>query len=409
MVGAQHLHQVVGPILIVVAAPYTVLVQQWCGEIELFGLSPINLTLEAGPKGREQAIADARRRLRMGLTPAEALVVSIDTLCTPDFIEQVGRYDGPKLLIADECHNLGVSGFANSPPVIFDYRLGLSATPVRQYDDEGTAFLFDYFGPTCFSFQLEQAIGRCLTPYDYFAHFVSLRDDEMAEWRDLSDQIARLAWKIDAGIKDERLEHLLLKRRRVLETAEQKLDRLGELLDAENLRTIRYTLIYATDKDPRQLLRVNEMLNARELKFHQLTAEETADKEKSQRILSSFQAGDLQILTAKRVLDEGVNVPQIERAYILASTTVRRQWVQRRGRLLRMCKEIGKTHAIIHDLVALPPEAYAGQRIDADARKVVRSELDRVWEFARLSRNGARNGGPFEQVERLKALLRDGD
>jgi superfamily II DNA or RNA helicase len=409
MIGAQHLHEVVGPLLIVVAAPYTVLVRQWCGEIELFGLSPIDLTLQPGPKGREQAIADARRRLRMGLTPAEVLVVSIDTLCTQEFIEQITEYEGPKLLIADECHNLGAAGFAKAPPIIFDYRLGLSATPVRQYDEEGTAFLFDYFGPSCFSFQLEQAIGRCLTPYDYFVHFVALSDDEMSEWRDLTDQIGRLAWKIETGIDDAQLNLLLLRRRRVLETAGGKLRCLGELLDVENLRDIRYTLIYATDKDPEQLKRVNDLLNARDLLFHQLTSEETSDKTQSQRILSRFQAGELQILTAKRVLDEGVNVPQIERAYILASTTVRRQWVQRRGRLLRTCKEIGKTHAIIHDLVALPPEAYDGQRMDPDARKVVRSELDRVWEFARLSRNGARSGGPFEQVERLKALLRDGE
>jgi superfamily II DNA or RNA helicase len=121
--------------------------------------------------------------------------------------------------------------------------------------------------------------------------------------------------------------------------------------------------------------------------------------------MSRFQSGALRVLTAKRVLDEGVNVPQIERAYLLASTTVKRQWVQRRGRLLRICKEIGKTHAVIHDLVALPPEAYSGERLDIEAKKIVRSELDRVWEFARLSRNAARDGGPFEQVERLRQLL----
>lgn len=406
MIGAHQLHEQVGPLLIVVAAPYNVLVQQWCGEIDLFGLKSVDLTAEAGPKGRERAIADARRRLRLGLSPSEALVISNDTLCTPEFIAAVAKHDGPKLLIADECHNLGAAGFMSAPPICFDYRLGLSATPVRQYDDEGTAALFDFFGEPVFSFLLEQAIGRCLTPYDYHVHFVSLDTDEMADWRDLSEQIARLAWKIEAGIKDDRLNNLFLKRRRVLETARGKLGVLCDLLDEEDVRRLRYTLIYATDKDPRQLEAVNAALHERRILFHQLTAEETADRQRARRILDRFQSGDLQILTAKRVLDEGVNVPQIERAYILASTTVRRQWVQRRGRLLRMCKAIGKTHAVIHDLVALPPEAYDGGSLDSEAKKIVTAELDRVWEFARLSRNGAQNDGPFAKVEELRALLR---
>ena len=405
MIGAHQLHAEVGPLMIVVAAPYKVLVQQWCGEVDLFGLRAADLTAESGAKGRERVIANARRRLRLGLSPSEALVVSNDTLCTPEFAAQIAKHDGPKLLIADECHNLGAAGFMTNPPNFFEYRLGLSATPVRQYDEEGTAALFEFFGEPCFSFLLEQAIGRCLTPYDYHVHFVPLARDEMAEWRDLCEQIAKLSWKFEAGIKDDRLNSLLLKRRRVLETARSKLDKLGELLDQENARALRYTLIYATDKDPTQLEQVNAALNERRILFHQLTAEESGDKARTQRILSRFQSGDLQVLTAKRVLDEGVNVPQIERAFILASTTVRRQWVQRRGRLLRTCKAIGKTHAIIHDLVALPPEAYEGGALDSEAKKIVNSELDRAWEFARLSRNGAVTGGPFEKVEELRALL----
>ncbi len=408
MVGAHYLHAEVGPLLIVVAAPYNVLVQQWCGEIELFGLRAVDLTAAGGPKGRDRAIADARRRLRMGLSPSEALVVSNDTLSTREFIEAVARHDGPKLLIADECHNLGAGSFMELAPECFDYRLGLSATPVRQYDAEGTDALFAYFGGAeepCFRFGLEEAIGKCLTPYDYHVHFVALDEDEMAEWRDLSAQIGRLAWKIAAGIEDDRLNNLFRRRRLVLETARGKLDTLCDLLDVEDLEKLRYTLIYATDKDPKQLDAVNAELNARHVLFHQLTSEETGDRQRARRLLDAFQAGSLQVLTAKRVLDEGVNVPQIERAYILASTTVRRQWVQRRGRLLRMCKEIGKTHAVIHDLVALSPEAFEGDELDQDAKKIVNSELDRVWEFARLSRNGAVTGGAFAKVEELRSLL----
>lgn len=409
MVGACKLHQVVGPLLIVVSAPYKVLVQQWCGEVEPFGLRAIDLTAAAGPKGRQAEIAAARRRLRLNISPSEVLVVSNATLATPEFIAEVAKYDGPKLLIADECHNLGAEAFVANRPECFEYRLGLSATPVRQYDDAGTRFLFDYFGDACFSFTLEQAIGRCLTPYDYHVHFAPLSESEMVEWRELSAEISRLSWKFEAGVKDERLESLLLKRRRVLETASSKIPLLAQLLQAQDLRALKYTLIYATDKDPDQLEAVNQLLSDGRVLFHQLTADETANRKKTADILTRFQEGKLQVLTAKRVLDEGVNVPQIMQAFVLASTTVRRQWVQRRGRLLRTCKAIGKTHAVIHDLVTLPPEELLSGALDADARKIVNAELDRVWEFARLSRNGAVKGGPFEAVERLRDLMAGGD
>ena len=109
-------------------------------------------------------------------------------------------------------------------------------------------------------------------------------------------------------------------------------------------------------------------------------------------------------MTAKRVLDEGVNIPQICKAFILASTTVerqwvQRQWVQRRGRLLRTCSAIGKTHSVIHDLLALPPETENG--FDPDARALVRSELRRAQEFARLARNAGRPDGPLAMLDKM--------
>ncbi|WP_407696793.1 DEAD/DEAH box helicase family protein [Sedimentitalea xiamensis] len=405
LTAAQLLHEEVGPLLIVVSAPYNVLISQWCSEIELFGLRPENMTEAGGPAARSQSLAQARRRLKRGVSLCEAIVVSNDTLCTKEFQEQIQSFSGAKLLIADECHNLGAASFTSDPPEFFDYRLGLSATPVRQYDAEGTAQLFKFFGEPCFSFTLEQAIGVCLTPYEYHVTFVELNAEEMAEWREISEKISRLAWKLDSGEKDGYLDALLLKRRKILETAQAKLDALRQLISEFGPRNLRYTLIYATDKDPEQLGSVNNMLNSQGVFFHQLTAEETSAPKKSRAILDRFQAGDLQVLTAKRVLDEGVNVPQIMRAYILASTTVRRQWVQRRGRLLRTCKAIGKEFAVIHDLVALPPSEELSSNLDTDAKKIINGELDRVWEFARLSKNAANTGGSFEAVEHMRALV----
>ena len=409
MICAAKLQDDVGKILVVVSAPYRPLIEQWCGEIEEFGVQPINLSAVGGIEGRNLKIMQAGRSLGIGDSKAEVLIVSNDTLCTPQFIRSISKISVPKLLIADECHNLGAASFASNPPEVFDYRLGLSATPVRQYDEGGTGQLFEFFGDICFSFPLEEAIGKCLTEYDYHVHFVELADDEMEEWRDLSEKIANQIWKMRSGQSDSYLDNLLRQRRLILETARGKISILDKLLDDAGTRSLKYTLIYATDKQPEQLNLVNQSLETRGVLFHPLTAEETRNRNLIEKILSSFQRGDLQVLTAKRVLDEGVNIPQIKLAFILASTTVKRQWVQRRGRLLRACKAIGKTHAIIHDFVVLPPSApsLVVQDIDADARRLVRSELERVWEFARLSRNGPLDGGPYEAVQYLQDLANE--
>ena len=402
MIGATLLQEEVESLFIVIAAPYRPLIEQWCGEVEPFGVRPVNLTLLSGSAARDGKIRELGRKLRMGLAKTEIVLVSTDTLCTPEFISSVSSVDAKKLLIADECHNLGAQGFVSNPPESFDFRLGLSATPIRQYDEEGTEALFEYFGPVCFQFTLEDAIGVCLTPYDYHVHFGDLSRSEMDEWGRLSDEISKRAWKIKSRAKDPYLDNLLRQRRLVLETADAKISLLKERLSRETDASLGFTLIYATDKDPTQLDRVNAILQERGVLYRQLTHEETLNRKKTAEILSAFQAGDIKILTAMRVLDEGVNIPQIKKAYILASTTVRRQWIQRRGRLLRTCRQIGKTHAEIHDFVALPPAGTSP--LDPDARRIVKGELDRVWEFARLCRNGADDQGPYRAVRRLQEM-----
>lgn len=402
LIACHELRASTGPMLIVVAAPYVPLVMQWCDEARLFGIEPRNMTAAGGPAGRRKEIADAGRRLTLGLAEAEVLVVSHDTLIDPAFAAALERLSVPRVLIADEMHNLGSPGFLNRPPDFFEYRLGLSATPIRQYDPEGTDRLFGFFGEPCFEFTLEEAIGVCLVPYDYHVHPVELDDEEMEEFRDLSDQIRKLAWKIEAKVEDTQLENLLRRRRLIVERANGKIKALAELIDSCPREEIRYDLIYATDKAPSQLDEVNELLRERGLLFHQLTAEETRDRAGTARILDSFQRGEIQVLTAKRVLDEGVNVPEIKRAFILASTTVERQWVQRRGRILRRCDAIGKEHGIIHDFVAMPPQSLVA---DSDARQLVRGELKRVEEFARLARNYGASDGPLAALKEMQAAV----
>ena len=398
MICAHRLYDEYKPLLIVVAAPYVPLIQQWCDEISPFGIKAVNLTAAAGARGRARELAKIKRRLRSRSSDVAAIVVSHRTLCDARFKSEIEDFDCTRLLIADEVHNLGSEGFIIDPPTFFDYRLGLSATPTRQYDEEGTQAIFSFFGIVVFQFTLEQAIGRCLVEYDYYVHPVELTPDEMDEWYELTRKIKAQMWRQENDEAHEYLTKLLRDRRSILESAENKPDVLEAVLMREDLQNLRHALIYASDKAPEQLEAVNALLNAHGVLFHQLTYEETANRERTADIIASFQEGTLRVLTAKRVLDEGVNIPQIEKAFILASTTVERQWIQRRGRLLRTCRATEKTHSEIHDFVALPPEL---DNIDNEARTMVRSELARIREFASLARNAGRDDGPLSLIDDL--------
>ena len=399
MIGLHHLYEEHKPLLIVVAAPYVPLIEQWCDEIAPFGLQPVNLTTVGGAAKRARELRKLKRRLRTSRSDVEVVVVSHDTLCTPEFQAAVEAFDCSHVLIADEVHNLGRPSFIDNPPEFFEHRLGLSATPIRQYDEEGTEALFEFFGPVAFRFTLEEAIGRCLVEYDYYVHPVPLTEIEMDKWFELTGKIRQNAWRSDATKPDEYLAKLMRDRRALLETASGKVSTLAALLNEEDTGSLRHTLVYTSDKGPEQLDNVNRLLRDSDILFHQLTAEETANREQTKRIIKSFQDGEIQVLTAKRVLDEGVNIPQICKAFILASTTVERQWVQRRGRLLRTCSAIAKTHSVIHDLLALPPGMEEG--LDPDARTLVRSELRRAQEFSRLARNVGRPDGPLATIDKM--------
>ena len=403
LICAHRLYQKEKPLFIAAAAPYAPLLDQWCKEMKSFGLRPVHLAAVGGRSNRGRTLRRIAGRLRSGLSDVESVVVSHDTLSTPEFNQAMQGFTGTQtLLIADESHNLGRRSFIAKPPLIFAYRLGLSATPTRQYDSEGTAKLTAYLGSVVFRFPLAEAIGNCLVSYDYHLHPAHLRDLEMDRWYELTELIRQNSWRTKEGDSKEYLEHLLLDRRRLLECAEAKLDKLYDLLMAEDTAELRYTLIYTSDKSPKQMTAVNAMLSELGLLFHPLTAAETADRRKMRRIIQAFQNGHIQILTAKRVLDEGVNIPQISKAFILASTTVERQWTQRRGRLLRKSPATGKDHSVIHDFVALPDrEGLSGGAAD---RALISSELRRVQEFASLARNAGRSDGPLNFLHRMATV-----
>lgn len=401
-------------LFVLVLVPTKPLATQWAEEVREFGLNPSILTgMTHRQRVAELEVVSSKLR---GANPNTVVVISTLALFASDAsfrdeVESLSR-QSTSLLIADEVHNFGAPGFLGHLPSHFKYRLGLSATPVRQYDVEGTAALFDYFasqGEPAFTFTLREAIASgCLTPYNYILHSVEFACEEMDRYRELTDSL-RKAGFAKPDDEDRSLtaqqESLLRERRALVEQAVAKVDCLRRLLGGDNGK-VGHTLIYCSAKQVkpphigRQIDHVRNLLQDLGISTHMYTSVESARAD-SKGFLDGFAQGDYQALLAMKVLDEGVDVPAAQRAFLLASSTIEREWVQRRGRILR--KSPGKRFADLHDFIVVPPEPF-----EDDARSLLNGELRRAIHFAEDSRNYYDEGGPLEMIRKIEDQLSGG-
>lgn len=400
LVCAARLAEARVPLLVVIAAPYRPLVSQWAEAVRDFGVAPLPLEAATG-RARNACLHQAIQRLNLAVSDVEVAVITHDYLVSRDFAAVLTQIPQgvTTLLVADEVHNLGRPQFLARPPERFVYRLGLSATPVLQYNEPGTRAISAFFGDMVFEFSLSDAIGVCLVPYNYYLHPVDLTDGELTAWEELTERLIRAGFVgRDSGVADNTLNPevlaLLVKRRSVLEGAVGKIQALMDILEREGLDHLRHTLIYCSDKRPEQLTTVNARLLEAGVFVRQLTAEETADRSRTAQILNDFAVARYQVLTCKRVLDEGVNIPQVKQAFLLASSTVRRQWIQRRGRILRRYDAIDKRMAYLHDFLVVPPNTNTPA-----GRAILAQELERARAFAELSANSGSPDGAFATME----------
>ena len=392
-----------GPFLLVVSAPTTALVIQWNGECKRFGLTPLNPS--PGTAAGRDILGNMIQRLRSNRSGAvECLVVTNDALAKTSFLEALRLARGMiddliVMLVGDEVHTLGTPSFLNVAPEFIELRLGLSATPVRQYDEDGTGQLLTYFGDTVYEFGLDRAIGVCLVPYDYFFDVVYLDRDELEAFRQLCERIAQRV-AADGGFdpQDKTLRMLLIRRREILENAHAKVAFLSDLLSRTPLP--RHLLVYTSSKNPEQMEAAARVLDDRGVAYSRVTQVESRNRKKLAQILDSFAQGNIEVLLAKKVLDEGVDIPQAREAILLASSTVEREWIQRRGRILRPAP--GKTHATIRDVLALPPPSDS--RYEDAVLAAISRELDRVRAFGRSARNAR---GVLAEIEKIHRVYFD--
>jgi superfamily II DNA or RNA helicase len=359
---------------VIMTVPYQHLVDQWNKESQQFGYRPI-LAYQS-----KSSWFDSLNSMVMdfssGYRESFAVITTHTTFISPDFQATIARLSGPSLVIADEAHHLGAERSRQNYPHHIPYRLALSATPDRWFDDEGSAALRAYFGETVFSFPLEQAIGVSLTPYYYHPHIVQLTAEELETYQELSIKIAQLASRDDERAQ-ESLKLLLMRRAELLNKAANKIVELSALINASD--RIEHTLFYCA---PGQIDDVQRLLGWEHgLLVQRFTAEE--DTRERQQRLADFASGEIQALVAMKCLDEGVDVPSTRTAYIMASSSNPREFIQRRGRVLR--KSPGKEFSVIHDMIAVPPTAWTTNQDSATfniERGIIRKELERFKEFA---------------------------
>jgi len=407
---------------VVIVCPFQHLVEQWAEEIIAFNINPIIGYSDSPQKDWYKALKRVVRDQRYGVEEVGffCFLCTNGTFATEKVQEQLKRITSRKLLIVDEAHNFGAEYLRSLLDESFDYRLALSATIERHGDKAGTEYLFEYFGDRCIKYSLEEAIfGRDgeesrLTQYKYYPITVTLEHDELERYSVLSRQISRCIIKKNGNrVLSERGKKLALKRARIVAGAKGKINAL--LHEIEPYKNDNFILVYCgatrvvdsnlynedDSDDERQIEVVKRALgNEMHMVIHQFTARESRkDREEIKRQFANGRG--FQALVAIKCLDEGVDIPSIKTAFILASTTNPREYIQRRGRLLR--KAEGKEFAEIYDFVTLPRKlgevASLTHEETVGDRRLVYNELVRAKEFARLAMNSATASKLLSEIE----------
>ena len=383
-------------LFVLIACPYQHLVDQWYKEAVRFGFEPILAYKNSATWVNR--LNTALVRYNYGVRDVVCTITTQTTFIAETMQKLLSKLKRSAVLIADEVHHLGAERSRERLSDVFNYRLGLSATPNRWFDDAGTTALKTYFGDTVYEFPLNKAIKNgYLCPYYYHPHLVELTDEEFEAYEGLTERISKLYHQVESGEISDALERLLIKRAMLLNRAENKLTKLAELL-TDKTDSLHHTLFYCA---PGRIALVLELLTTLGLRIAKFTAEESAAER--QELLKMFASGHLQALVAMRCLDEGVDVPSTRTAYILASSSNPKEFIQRRGRILRQSS--GKEHAEIHDLIAVPPIDYRQYPTATfrTERKIVGRELERFNEFAGMALN------KFEARDKIWELAKNYD
>lgn len=363
-----------GKIFLVILVPFTHLVGQWEENCNLFEFD--NILRCYGAKSSWVNDLDYRvRDFNIGIKDTEVVVTTYKSASSQEFNDLISQIRGHAFLISDECHYFGINSLRDNKFSKIKARLGLSATPDRWWDEDGTDYLRSFFSDTIYEYSLEEAIKKgVLTEYNYNPIICDLNDEELAYYEKLTKRITYLMGSKDKSKKEE-IEELNRKRSMILSRAKDKLEKLLDIFKNKDINNTSHTLIYCA---PGQIDKITKEIADIGFRVHKFNSD--VDLKNRSIILDAFNKGDIQILVAIKCLDEGVDIPSTKTAYFLASTSNPREFVQRRGRVLR--KYSGKNIAEIYDFILLPTLANEGT-----FRSIVSKEMPRFAEFSKYAIN----------------------
>jgi superfamily II DNA or RNA helicase len=375
--------------MVIVVCPYDNLMRQWSDELKRWDYDSI---ITAKDQKWSQKIRDSISVLEQRvITKPIIIITSYATFSSDKFTEIIQRSKIPVMLIADEVHNAGASETRNGLVDNYSYRLGLSATFERYFDEEGTNLLEEYFGGTVFEYSLKEAIEKhFLVPYYYHPIYTDLIPEETIQYRLETAKIARYANM--EGPEGRKLTELALqKRARIIRDAENKLLVFEDLIKSKP--QLKFTLVYCSEN---QMHQVKEILNNTKPKptiNRQITFDNPKDPKDRMQILKEFAANKYQAIVANKVLDEGVDIPEARNCIVLASTGNPKQFIQRRGRVLRRFNGrysdgSKKEFATIYDVLIVPElsENYSQDELKFE-KSIIRSQLRRQETMASIAIN----------------------
>ena len=389
---------------VVIVCPYQHLVEQWVLDIKRFGIEPIIGYSTSPQKEWKSRLEESIFLFNLNSINSFCFVTTNSMFCSKKIHEYMCQLKKDTLIIIDEAHNMGATNYQKYLPENIPYRLALSATISRHNDIEGTACLVSYFKKKCIIYTLQDAIrNKMLTPYYYYPVIVYLKENELDQYIEITQKISQSIKEEDGKIIiSEYAKRLLIQRSQKIAGAEEKIPKLIELMKEK--KNDNHILVYcgATNvindsqdsneiecQDIRQIDSVVQKLgNELNMKVARFTSKESA-MERSE-IIKKFSDGYmLQALVAIKCLDEGVNIPSIKTAFILASSTNPKEYIQRRGRVLRLAK--GKKYANIYDFITLPFDVKEincyQENLIQSTKGLVKREIIRMLDFSEIAEN----------------------
>ena len=233
---------------------------------------------------------------------------------------------GRTLLIHDEVHRLGspanrtrLSGLSDN----IRFRLGLSATPEREYDDKGNTFLMEHIGPELFRFELDDAIRReILAPFNYFPlPYVSTAEDRQRVQDVYKRKAARAAEGNPMSDKDVWIDIA-----RVYKTSKAKLPIFDDFI-RNNQNLLKRCIVFVETQEYGD--EVLEIIHKYRSDFHTyFSGEESAT-------LKRFANGELECLITCHRVSEGIDIQSLNSVILFSSARARLETIQRMGRCLR--------------------------------------------------------------------------